>query len=152
MRLTRFNVQVQSRIAALVLFVLLALIALSELIFNNLGALNGDPAGTGQALGLTPAQQRTRLLILIALDAIAGGGALLAIIGLLARNRAIAHGALVCATGFLAYGLYQIFAALTQLNESLRPAAIGIGALYALLGVAAWFVGRRVALSQATRG
>ncbi|MCS6846234.1 MAG: hypothetical protein RMN52_00800 [Anaerolineae bacterium] len=135
----------QTRIGALILFILLALIAFSELIFSNLGTLSGDLAGAAQMLGLTPAQERTRLFILITLDAIAGVGALLAIIGLLARNKLIAYGASLCAIGFLAYAIYQIFAALTQLSATVRLPVIVAGALYTLLSVAAWFTGRRAA-------
>lgn len=141
----------QLRIGALILFILLALIAFSELIFSNLGTLNGDLAGAAQMLGLTLAEERTRLLILIALDAIAGAGALLAIIGLLARNHLVAYGASLCAIGFLAYGTYQVFAALTQLSASVRLPVIIAGAIYALLGVAAWFTGRRAALTIESR-
>ncbi len=137
----------QLRIGALILFILLALIAFSELVFSNLGTLNGDLAGTAQMLGLTPVQERSRLLILIALDAIAGVGALLAIVGLLVRNNLIAYGASLCAIGFLAYGVYQVFAALTQLSDAVRLPVVIAGALYALLGVAAWFIGRRAALA-----
>ncbi|BCX05083.1 MAG: hypothetical protein KatS3mg053_3021 [Candidatus Roseilinea sp.] len=140
----------QIRIGALILFILLALIAFSELIFSNLGTLNGDLAGAAQMLGLTLAQERTRLLILIALDAIAGAGALLAIVGLLARNNLIAYGASLCAIGFLAYGIYQVFAALTQLSDAVRLPVLVAGTLYALLGVAAWLTGRRAALARAT--
>lgn len=135
----------QMRYGALVLFVLLALIAFSELIFSNLGTLNGDIAGVAQMLGLTLQQERTRLLILIALDAIAGVGAVLAVVGLLMRNRLIAYGASLCAMGFFAYGVYQIFAALTQLGANVRVPVAVAGAMYLLLGVAAWLVGRRAA-------
>lgn len=140
----------QMRYGALVLFVLLALIAFSELIFSNLGTLNGDIAGVAQMLGLTLQQERTRLLILIALDAIAGVGAVLAVVGLLMRDRLIAYGASLCAMGFFAYGVYQIFAALTQLGADVRVSVVVAGAMYLLLGVAAWLVGRRaVAALQA---
>lgn len=135
----------QMRYGALVLFVLLALIAFSELIFSNLGTLNGDIVGVAQMLGLTLQQERTRLLILIALDAIAGVGAVLAVVGLLMRNRLIAYGASLCAMGFFAYGVYQIFAALTQLGANVRVPVAVAGAMYLLLGVAAWLVGRRAA-------
>lgn len=135
----------QMRYGALVLFVLLALIAFSELIFSNLGTLNGDIAGVAQMLGLTLQQERTRLLILIALDAIAGVGAVLAVVGLLMGNRLIAYGASLCAMGFFAYGVYQIFAALTQLGANVRVPVAVAGAMYLLLGVAAWLVGRRAA-------
>lgn len=135
----------QMRYGALVLFVLLALIAFSELIFSNLGTLNGDIAGVAQMLGLTLQQERTRLLILIALDAIAGVGAVLAVVGLLMRDRLIAYGASLCAMGFFAYGVYQIFAALTQLGANVRVPVAVAGAMYLLLGVAAWLVGRRAA-------
>lgn len=133
----------QSRIGALILFVLLALIAFGELAFS-LGTLNGDPASAAM-LGLTPAQERARLLILTALDAIAGVGALLAIVGLLTRSQLAAYGASLCAIGLLACGLYQVFVALTQLGDAVRMSITIAGALYALLGVAAWFTGRRVA-------
>lgn len=132
-----------SRIATIIFFSLLALIALSELVFSNLGTLNGDLQGAANLLGLSTAQERSRLLILIALDAIAGVGAVLAVIGLIARNGLATYGASMCAMGFLAYGIYQLFAALTQLGPAMQGPVAAIGALYAGIGVAAWFVGRR---------
>lgn len=141
----------QTRIGALILFILLALIAFGELIFSNLGTLNGDLAGSAQMLGLTPAQERTRLFILVALDAIAGVGTLLTIVGLLARNKLIVYGASLCAIGFLAYAIYQIFAALTQLSTAVRLPVIIAAMLYALLGFAAWYTGRRASLKLASR-
>ena len=142
----------QTRTGALTLFGLLAIIAFSELIFSNLGTLNGDLAGAASMLGLTLQQERTRLLILIALDAVAGVGALLAIASLLARSTLTAYGASLCATGFLAYGVYQVFAALTQLGETVRLPVILAGMLYALLGVAAWITGRRATATQQAHG
>jgi hypothetical protein len=133
----------KSRIAYIIFFSMLALIALSELLFSNLGTLNGGLQAAADLLGLTVRQERTRLLILIALDAIAGIGAVLAVIGLIARNSLATYGASMCAMGFLAYGIYQLFAALTQFGPAVRGPVALVGVLYAGVGIAAWVIGRR---------
>ncbi len=137
----------KTRIPRLIFFGLLALIALSELFFSNLGTLNGDMAGVASMLGLTVQQERTRLLILIALDAIAGIGAVLAIIGAARTDSAnlFQYGASLCALGFFAYGIYQLFAALTQLSDAVRAPVAIVGVIYAAIGIVVWFVGRRAA-------
>jgi hypothetical protein len=135
----------KSRIPHIIFFGLLALIALSELFFSNLGTLNGDIAGVANMLGLTVQQERTRLLILIALDAIAGIGALIAVLGAARPSSAnlFQYGASMCALGFVAYGIYQFFAALTQLGDAVRVPVTIVGVVYAGIGVIAWLVGRR---------
>ncbi len=137
----------KTRIPHLIFFGLLALIALSELFFSNLGTLNGDIASVANMLGLTVPQERTRLLILIALDAIAGIGAVLAIMGTLRLGSAnlFHYGAVLCALGFCAYGIYQLFAALTQLSDGVRVPVAIVGVIYAAIGAIVWFVGRRAA-------
>ena len=134
-----------SRIPRIIFFGLLTLVAFSELLFSNIGTLTGNMTSVATMLGLTLEQERIRLLILIALDAIAGIGAVIAVIGLLRRNGLLAVGARICAIGFVAYGLYQLFAALTQLGAAVRGPVMGAGGTYLLVGIVAWFVGRRAA-------
>ena len=134
-----------ARIPRIILFGLLALIALSELVFSNLGTLNGDLAGGAATLGLTVQQERTRLLILIMLDAIAGFGAVLALFGAIRPTGAnlFQYGAGLAALGYFGYGTYQVFAALTQLQAGMRVPVLIVGLVYAFIGAMAWLIGRR---------
>lgn len=132
-----------SRIPRIIFFSLIAITLLSELFFSNLGTLNGDIAGTAQSLGLSIEAERQRLLILIMLDAIGGIGAVIAIIGAAANNaKVLRAGGAMCAIGLMAYGLYQLIAALTQLGPDLRAPIIMVGVIYMLIGVMAWLIGR----------
>jgi hypothetical protein len=132
-----------SRIPRIIFFCLIAITLFSELIFSNLGTLNGDIAGTAQMLGISVEAERRRLLILIMLDAIAGIGAVIAIVGaVMNKARVMRAGGAICAVGLMAYGLYQLFAAITQLGPDLRAPIILVGVLYMLIGVMAWLLGR----------
>jgi hypothetical protein len=132
-----------SRIPRIIFFSLIAVTLFSELIFSNLGTLNGNIAGTAQALGLGVDAERRRLLILIILDAIAGIGAVLAIIGAVTNKANVMRaGSAMCAIGLMAYGLYQLIAALTQLGPDMRTPIIMVGVIYMLIGVMAWLIGR----------
>lgn len=138
-----------SRIPRIIFFVLIAITLFSELIFSNLGTLNGDIAGTAQMLVLSVDAERQRLLILIMLDAVAGIGAVIAIVGA-AANKAnmLRAGGAICAIGLMAYGLYQLFAALTQLGPDLRMPIVMVGVVYMLIGVMAWLLSRAGVRSQ----
>lgn len=122
----------------------IALIMLSELFLSNVGTLIGDLEGTAAMLGLSPEDERNRLLILIVLDAIAGEGALLALWGLLRPNaRMIGRfGAWQTAAGLLAYGAYQVYSALLVLAPEWRTPILGVGVLYMLIGALALRLGR----------
>jgi hypothetical protein len=125
-------------------FAAIALLMLAELWFSNLGSLTNNLEGTAALMGLTVAAERNRLLILIALDALAAIGALLALIGCLLDRIALRRvGAMIAALGLLLYGLYQLGAALTQLPPELRATIALIGVIYMGIGVVTWVVGTR---------
>ena len=133
----------RSRIPRILFFGLIAITLFSEMIFSNLGTLNGDIAGTAQMLGLSVEAERQRLLILILLDAVGGIGAVIAIVGAVTNKANVLRaGGTLCAVGLVAYGLYQLIAALTELGPDLRMPVMFAGALYALIGVMAWLIGR----------
>jgi hypothetical protein len=130
-----------ARLGRLIFFAVLALLLLSELVFSNIGSLGRLEAVAAQ-LGLSPSAERTRLFILIALDALGGIGALLCVVALLG-NRSLARiGVPLTTFGFVAYGLYQIITALTQLAPQWQIPIVIVGLVYLLIGIAAWFVGR----------
>jgi hypothetical protein len=130
-----------ANLGRLIFFAVLALLLLSELFFSNLGSL-GRLEAVATQLGLSPAAERTRLFILIALDAVGGVGALLCVIALLGNRSLAKIGVPLTTFGFMAYGLYQIISALTQLAPQWRIAIVMVGLVYLLIGIAAWFVGR----------
>lgn len=137
-------------IARVIFFFVIALLMLAELFMSNLGTLLGDVTSTSAMMGITPDAERTRLWILILLDAVAGLGALVAAIGLLRKNAAWQrYGALATAIGLVLYGAYQFFAALFQLNDSVRIPVMVVGVVYALIGVAAWWLGARIPAAHA---
>ncbi len=140
----------RARTLRIVLFAVLALLALSELLLSNLGTLFGDLAGAAQMMGLSLDAERARLFVLIALDAVAGVGALMALYGIVAGNAAVGRpGVGLCAFGFAAYGLYQLVAAQTQLAAGLRLPITIVGLVYIGLGALAWFGGRGAFASRA---
>jgi hypothetical protein len=125
-------------------YAIIALLMLAELLLSNIGTLAGNLDATAAMLGLSPDAERTRLVILIILDAVAGGGALLALWALLrptghALGRA---GAWLTAIGMAGYGLYQIGAALLQLAPTWRGPILGVGVVYLLIGGLAAWLGR----------
>jgi hypothetical protein len=90
------------------------------------------------------AAERNRLLILIALDAFAAIGAILALTGCVLDRIALRRvGAMLAALGLILYGLYQLGAALTQLPPELRATIALIGVIYMGIGVVTWVVGTR---------
>jgi hypothetical protein len=128
-------------IGRLIFFVVLALLLLSELFFSNLGSLGRLEIIAAQ-LGLTPEAERSRLFILIVLDALGGVGALLCVAALLS-NRSLARvGLPLTVFGFVTYGIYQIISALTQLGAQWRVPIASVGLVYIAIGVAAWWLGR----------
>jgi hypothetical protein len=132
-----------SRIPRIIFFGLIAITLFSEMIFSNIGTLNGDIAGTAQMLGLSVEAERQRLLMLIMLDAVGGIGAVIAIVGAVTgRLNLLRAGGAICAIGLMAYGLYQLIAAFTQLGPDLRAPIVLVGVLYMLIGVMAWLLGR----------
>ena len=124
--------------ARLLFFAVLAGLMFAELLFRNAGALVTDLNGSAAAIGLTPESQQVRLFLLIVLDGIAGGGAVLA---------ALAHwqkqfedlgeiGVYMATGGLVAYGTYQFMVGAFQVDESGRI-ILFIGIFYFMLGLAA---------------
>ena len=60
----------------IIYFSFIAVIMLSELVTSNLYSLFGNLENTADIMGVTVAEERIRLYILIVLDIVAGGGAL----------------------------------------------------------------------------
>lgn len=127
-----------------IFFAVIAILMLAELWFSNLGSLTNNLEGTAALMGLSVDAERTRLLILIALDAVAGIGAVVALLGCFMDRSALRRaGAMVAALGLVSYGLYQLGSALWQLPPELRPTIAMIGVVYVGIGAVTWIVGMR---------
>jgi hypothetical protein len=131
----------RARIGRIIFFGILALLLLAELFFSNLGSL-GRLETVAAQLGLTPQAERSRLFILIVLDAVGGVGALLCVAALFGNRSLAKVGLPLTVFGFVAYGLYQIVSALTQLAAQWRMPITIVGLIYIVIGLAAWWVGR----------
>lgn len=125
-------------------FLLIAILMLAELWFSNWGSLTNNLDGTAALLGLTVAAERTRLWILMVLDAISGGGALLATIGFQGNQPRLQRiGTLLTASGLVLYGGYQLTAALVQLAPAMTVPVAIVGVIYMAVGVTAYIIGNR---------
>lgn len=131
----------RSKIGRLIFFSVLALLMLAELFFSNIGSL-GRLETVAAQLGLTPEAERSRLIILIILDAIGGIGALLCVAALFGNPSFARISLPLTVFGFVAYGLYQVFSALTQLSAQWRMPITIVGLVYIVIGLTAWWVGR----------
>jgi len=122
-------------------FSIIAFLVTTENI-GNIYSLMGGLEKTAELMGVSVQDERTRILILIVLDAIAAIGALLAIWAYRksSRIRAGQIGVAITTNGLLAYGCYQFWAATYQL--SFMPTMHKfIGLFYTALGIATWYVG-----------
>ena len=125
-------------------FLVIALLMLAELWFSNWGTLANNLEETATLLGLSVAAERTRLWILIVLDAISGGGALLATLGYLGNQPTLQRtGVLMTAIGLVLYGGYQLTAALVQLAPAMTIPVASVGVVYIVIGVIAYTIGTR---------
>ncbi len=132
---------------AILVYGVLALLLLSELWFSNIGAF-ATLAETAELWGLSVPASRIRLYILIVLDVVGGGGAIIAIVGLLLRNVDLTkRGMSISFAGTLLYGGYQIFSAFFQLAPMWLGAIIIVGIIYSLFGLLARFLGN-IAIEQ----
>ncbi|MEZ4679443.1 MAG: hypothetical protein R2932_35005 [Caldilineaceae bacterium] len=128
----------------LLFFATIALLMFAELWFSNLGSYRNNLEGTAALMGLTVVAERNRLVILIVLDAIAGGGALVAGIACLFNHIVLRRiGTMLTTIGLVSYGIYQLIAAVTQLPLELRSTIALIGLIYIGIGCVAWIVGMR---------
>jgi hypothetical protein len=127
----------------LIFFALLAVILLLEIFFSDLGSLRRLET-VATELGLTPEAERNRLWTLIIFGSMGALGSLLCVAALL-RNHSFARvGLPLTVLGVIAYGLYQIVSASTQLAPEWRVPIAFVGFVYAAIGLVAWWVGRGI--------
>ena len=135
----------------IIFFAFIAILMLSEMIASNLWSLIGPLEDTAKFMGVSVAEERVRLIILIILDAIPGIGALLAVQGYRrsGSRRTGRIGVIITTFGMLAYGSYQFTSAIIQLGDR-RNFVMVVGVVYASLGIAAWFIGRDLRQADAS--
>ena len=101
-----------------------------------------DPEPTADRFGITVGAEILRSAVLSILALVVCMGALLALVGLLARRPALFHtSALVCAIGYVVYGLYQVADGALQLGSAVVVVA---GLIYVVLGGLAFAMYRSV--------
>ena len=101
-----------------------------------------DPVPAADRFGITVSAEVLRSSVLLILALVVCFGALLALVGLLARRPALFHtSALVCAIGYVVYGLYQVADGALQLGSAVVVVA---GLIYVVLGSLAYAMYRSV--------
>jgi hypothetical protein len=101
-----------------------------------------DPVPAANRFGITVSAEVLRSSVLLILALVVCFGALLALVGLLARRQALFHAsALVCAIGYLVYGLLQVADGALQLGSAIVVVA---GLIYVVLGGLAYAMYRSV--------
>ena len=91
-----------------------------------------DPGPAADRFGITAGAEVLRSTVLLILALVVFFGALLALVGLSARRPALFHtSALVCAIGYLVYGLVQVADGALQLGSAIVVVA---GLIYVVLG------------------
>jgi len=125
----------------IIYFSVIALLVITENI-GNVYSLFAGLEKTAELMGVPVQDERTRIMILIFLDAAVAIGALLALWAYKnsARVQAGLIGVFLTTNGLLAYGAYQFWAASTMLGFMPTMHKI-IGLVYAALGIAAWYAG-----------
>ena len=104
-----------------------------------------DPAPVAERLGISYGAEILRAGILLVLALAVTLGALLAVVGLLGRLRALFLAcALACALGYLLLGLYQMATGVLQLESG---GAVLSGVIYLVLGALAYAM-RRSAVEE----
>jgi hypothetical protein len=101
-----------------------------------------DPTPSASRFGIPAGTEVMRSSVLLLLALVVAGGALLAVVGLLARKPALFHrSALACAVGYLVYGLYQVADGALQVGAGI---VILAGLIYMVLGGIAYAMHRSV--------
>ena len=127
----------------LIAAILFGLMLLAETIqaYGLVRAL-ADPAPVAERLGISYGAEVLRAWILLILAATVALGALLAVVGLLGRLRALfLASALACAIGYLLLGLYQMATGVLQLESG---GVVLSGLIYLVLGALAYAMRRSV--------
>ena len=128
------------RVVAMVLFGLMFLAEAGDL--YGLALTIEDPVPTAERFGITAEAEVLRSSALLILALVVCLGAFFALVGLLARRPALFHkSALVCAIGYLVYGLFQVADGALQLGSTV---VIIAGLIYMMLGGLAYAMYRSV--------
>jgi hypothetical protein len=91
-----------------------------------------DPEPAADQFGIATGTEVMRSSVLLILALVVAGGALFALVGLLARMPVLFHrSALTCAVGYLVYGLFQVADGVLQVGASIVVVA---GLIYVILG------------------
>ncbi|MDQ2672242.1 MAG: hypothetical protein M3Y38_05405 [Actinomycetota bacterium] len=118
------------RLVAMVLFGLMFLAEAGDI--YGLVLTLADPGPTADRFGITAGAEVLRSTVLLILALVVFFGALLALVGLFARKPELFHtSALVCAIGYLVYGLVQVADGALQLGSAIVVVA---GLIYVVLG------------------
>jgi hypothetical protein len=126
------------RLVAIALFGLMFLAEAGDI--YGLVITLADPQPTADRFGIAAATEVVRSSVLLAFALIVAGGALLAVVGLLARRPALFHrSALACAVGYLVYGLFQVAGGTFQVGAGTVVVA---GLIYMVLGGIAYAMHR----------
>ena len=128
------------RVVAMVLFGLMFLAEAGDL--YGLVLTLADPGPAADRFGITAGAAVLRSTVLLILALVVFFGALFALVGLFARRPALFHAsALVCAIGYLVYGLVQVADGALQLGSAIVVVA---GLIYLVLGALAYAMYRSV--------
>ena len=128
------------RLIAMVLFGLMFLAEVGDA--YGLFLTLADPAPTAARFGIPVGAEVLRTTVLLILALVVALGALLAVVGLHVRRPALFRGgALVCALGYVVYGIYQVADGALQLGSGIVVLA---GLIYIVLGGLAYAMHRSV--------
>ena len=128
------------RVVAIVLFGLMVLAEAGDL--YGLVLTLADPMPAAERFGITTGAEVLRSTVLLILALVVCTGALFTLVGLLIRRPALFHkSALVCAIGYVVYGLYQVADGALQLGSAVVVVA---GLIYVVLGGLAYAMYRSV--------
>jgi hypothetical protein len=98
------------------------------------------PESAADRFGIAEGTEVVRSSVLLIFALVVAGGALLAVVGLLARKPALFHrSALLCAAGYLVYGLFQVADGALQVGAATVVVA---GLIYMFLGGIAYAMHR----------
>jgi hypothetical protein len=128
------------RLVAIALFGLMFLAEAADL-YGLLITL-ADPVPAADRFGIAAGAEVLRSGVLLLLALVVAFGALMALVGLLARRPVLFHrSALACALGYLVYGIYQVADGALQVGSGIVVVA---GLIYVVLGGIAYAMHRSV--------
>jgi hypothetical protein len=128
------------RLVAIALFGLMFLAEAGDI--YGLVLTLADPQPAADRFGIAAGTEVVRSSVLLVFALVVAGGALLAVVGLLARRPVLFHrSALACAAGYLVYGLFQVADGALQVGAGTVVVA---GLIYIILGGIAYAMHRSV--------